>query len=150
MNRMLSWLCVGAWTGLLILTIYYSIRLPGHLTVQGVNVTQDLVRRQEIMYVWIAVGLAVALIGVRLQRWGSLTAVCSSLLYLVGWYLSGPMSSVGPIDGYRLMWQTATRFGLYVPFVVRHVLVPGAFVVALAGSFLAMWRRKSIGPMTAR
>lgn len=150
MNRKLSWLCAVTWTGLLILTIYYSIRLPSHLTVQGVNVTQDLERRQEIMYGWIAIGLALALIGLRFQRWGPLTAGCSSLLYLVGWYLSGPMSSVGPVDGYRLMWQTATRFGLYAPFVVRHVLVSGAFVVALVGSFLVMWGRKSIGPTPAR
>lgn len=144
MNRTIQWLAIIAWTALLSLTIYNSWRIPNNLIVEGVDVTSDLVHRQNVIYVWIAVGLITAAIALRFDRWWRVADAVSALTYLVGWYFRGPMASAGPIDGYKLLWKTATELHLLVPFLVRDVFVPGVLLVVLAGTIAARWKQGSL------
>jgi len=139
MRRALIWICVCAWALLLFATLYDSLMLPKKFVVDGVDVTADLLHRQLLIYAWIAAGLCVALIGLRLSRWSVLTTVVSSLTYLIVWYARGPMSEVGAVEGYKLLWQTALRFHLYASFLIRDIVVPAALLSVLAGAVLQLF-----------
>lgn len=135
------WLSIAAWGCLLALTIYESALIPDRLILEGIDVSPELSRRQAWIYVWIAFGAAIAIVGMRSERWWIATTIVSTLIFLVGWYLRGPMSRVGPVDGYRLIWESATHLGRLGPYLVRDLIVPLmqllAFVLALFG-----WRRE--------
>jgi hypothetical protein len=139
----LKWTCVGAWSLQLLLTFYNSLVLPRPFIADGIDVTADLLHREHLLYGWIGVGLAVALIGLRLKRWWILTTVVSSLTYLVVWYLRGPMSLVGAVAGYKLLWGTATRFGFYTSFFTHDLLIPVALLAALAGALVQLFARNA-------
>jgi hypothetical protein len=140
MRSTLKWMCVSAWALQLLLTVYYSVAMPRPFVAAGVDVTADLLHRLHLMYAWIGAGLGLALIGLRLRRWWVLTTIASSLTYLVVWYMRGPMALVGVVDGYRLLWQSAFRYGLYVSFLISDFLVPGTLILALTGAFFCAFR----------
>jgi len=150
MTRIFTWVCVSAWAGLLAFTGYYSAMLPKHYLMGNIDVVPEIVHHQHILYAWSLAGLGVALVGLKVDRWWIPATIASSLTYLVGWYIRGPMLMVGPVDGFRLMWQTAITLGTYAQFIVRDVLAPAAFVVALVGALLSLWRQKSIASIAGR
>jgi hypothetical protein len=134
MDVAVKYLCAGAWASQLLLTTYYGIGLPKSFHIGAVDVSQEVALRQQLMYGWIGVGLALALASLWLRRWWPLTVITSSLTYLAVWYLDGPMALVGIVDGYLLMLHTAVKFGLYVSFSIRDVAVPIALMLSLVGA----------------
>jgi hypothetical protein len=133
------WLCIAAWACLLGLTIYESALIPDRLILEGNDVSPEMSRRQAWIYMWIACGVAIAVVGLRSKRWWIATTVVSALIFLIGWYLRGPMSRVGPVDGYRLIWESATQLSRLGPYLVRDLLVPLLQVLALVLALFG-WR----------
>jgi hypothetical protein len=141
-SKRIVWLCIGAWGCLLALTIYESLLLPDRLVLEGIDVSPEMSQRQVWIYVWIASGLAIAIFGMRSGRWWIATIVVSALIFLVGWYLKGPMARVGPLDGYRLIWNSATQLGRFGPYLVRDLIVPLLHLLALVLALFG-WRWES-------
>lgn len=133
-------LCIGAWMLELLLTVYYNIGLSKSFHIGAVDVSKEVALRQDLMYGWIAVGLSLALAALGLKKWWPIAVIASSLTYLLEWYCDGPMSSVGFYEGYRLQWQTASHFGLYLAFSVRDVIVPIVLTVSLLGGLVQISR----------
>jgi hypothetical protein len=136
------WLCIAAWGCLLALTIYETALIPDRLVLEGIDVSPELSLRQAWVFAWIASGVAIAIVGLRSERWWIATTVVSALVFLIGWYLKGPTSRVGPVDGYRLIWETATQLGRLGPYLVRDLLVPLLQIVALVLALLGGRRKR--------
>jgi hypothetical protein len=141
MEIAVKYLCVGAWALQLLLTAYYGMGLPKSFHIGAADVSPEVALRQQLMYGWIGIGLTLALVSLWLRKWWPLTVITSSLTYLVVWYLDGPMNLVGIVDGYLLMWRTASKFGLYVSFAIRDVAVPIALILSLVGTAWRVVRR---------
>ena len=136
------WLCIAGWACLLALTIYESAMIPDHLVLEGIDVSPEMSHRQAWTFAWIASGLAIAIAGLWSMRGWRATTIVSALVFFVGWYLKGPMSRVGPLDGYRLMLESATQLGRVGPYLVRDLLVPLLLLIAIAFAILG-WRRQA-------
>lgn len=140
-SKLMLWCCVFAWALILGCTIYDSIAMPDQYVVSGVDVVSDLIIRQTVFYIWIAVGLGLSVLGLWRSNWRSAATCVSALTYLLVWYWKGPMRLVGPFDGYRLLWQMATELDLYFSFFVRDVLAPVLFLVAGVAGAISILRR---------
>jgi hypothetical protein len=134
-------LCLAAWGCLLALTIYESALIPNRLVLEGIDVSPELSQRQTWIYAWIASGVAIAIVGLRAKRWWTFTTVASALIFLIGWCMKGPIWTVGPVDGYRLIWESATQLDRLGPFLVRDLLVPLLQLLALVLTLFG-WRRE--------
>ena len=147
MSRAAKLLCIGAWLLILAISLYYYSGLPNSFNMNGIDVSREIALRQKVLFLRITIGVFLAVSSFPLKRWWPLPVIASSLTYLIPWYWSGPLHTVGLVDGYELLSQTAARFHLLLDFVCRDLVVPGALIVALVTAIchvhLGVLRRKA-------
>ena len=129
-----------------VLLAYYLFHSPGAFSLAGVNVTYELINRQALGTLWVLIGLLLAAIPLIWKQYPNVVIPLSPLFYLIVWFSAGPFLTTGLVGGYKLAWKVATTLHLFPSFIVRDVLLPVIFLLALATTLSSMLVKKEHAP----
>lgn len=122
-------ICVLAWTTITVMQIVHLATLPSKIIISGVDYTQAniIIQRHETLL--ICLGLALAIGGYFIRRWGQALVLCSSLFYLVHWFPFHAVWTYGLTQVFKGMFIVGS--GFRATYVMRDIFLPILFVIAM-------------------
>jgi hypothetical protein len=124
--------CLLAWILAAVVQAIFVASLPEKMTISGVDITHanHVVLVHQAFF--IGCGLVLAVAAYAAKRWGLLFVVASSVLYLAHWFPFQSVHKYGLIAAYKTMVLVGSSPGLRLSSITRDVILPIAFLAAIA------------------
>jgi hypothetical protein len=130
------YICLTAWALAAAAQIGFVASLSGRVASQAA----DLLVQQ---FVFIAIGLILAVTAYAYKRWRAALVTGASALYLLHWFPWKSVSKVGPVATGESMLALASTPSLRLMFLLRDVILPVAFIIAIAFAVVQMSQRRA-------
>jgi hypothetical protein len=134
-------ICLLAWVLAAVVQSIFVASVPDKIVISGVDISHanHMVLVHQALF--IGFGFALAAAAYFAKRWTFVFVVASSALYLVHWFPFQSIKKYGLVAVSKGMMVVGSNPGLRLTFVTRDIILPIAFVVAIAFVALAIHRQ---------
>ncbi len=127
-----AFICVAAWSIAAVTLLVLTLCLPDKVVAFGVDISHSshiLLAKQAV---YIACGLGLAVAACLLDRWRPLLVIVASLFYLSNWFPWKLVGKYGLTATAKIMYMTGSTPELRITSSIRDVVLPIAFIAAIA------------------